>query len=155
MFAKVAGVYAIFWLLLLVAGLFVDNKFIISSQVAFFCAILILTISYKSYKSKVFKKLKLKQQEIEQTNQEQDKEITLQSEKERLKANKPKLKDLNLSTAFVPYRLLAYILLAVGFISLKNHELLSISGFLIGLSAMPIATLCFGILQNKKESKNG
>lgn len=71
--------------------------------------------------------------------------FSLKDEKTRLKRQKTSLKDMNLTAAFTPYRLLAYAALALGFLALKRKEMLDIAGFLIGLAGMPLGAMIFGI----------
>ena len=69
----------------------------------------------------------------------------LKNEKAGLKRQKTSLKDMNLTAAFTPYRLLAYAALALGFLALKRKEMLDIAGFLIGLAGMPLGAMIFGV----------
>jgi len=73
----------------------------------------------------------------------------LKNEKARLKRQKTSLKDMNLTAAFTPYRLLAYAALALGFLALKRKGMLDIAGFLIGLAGMPVGAMIFGVLGAK------
>ena len=69
----------------------------------------------------------------------------LKNEKAGLKRQKTSLKDMNLTAAFTPYRLLAYAALALGFLALRRKEMLDIAGFLIGLAGMPLGAMIFGV----------
>ena len=62
-----------------------------------------------------------------------------------LKQNSP-----NYFTAFVPFRLIAYAVLVVGFLVLKRHGNLDIVAFLIALAAMPAGALIYGVKSNEK-----
>ena len=62
-----------------------------------------------------------------------------------LKQNSP-----NYFTAFVPFRLIAYAVLVVGFLALKRHGSLDIAAFLIALAAMPAGALIYGVKSNEK-----
>jgi hypothetical protein len=62
-----------------------------------------------------------------------------------LKQNSP-----NYITAFVPFRLIAYAVLVVGFLALKRHGNLDIAAFLIALAAMPAGALIYGVKSNEK-----
>ena len=62
-----------------------------------------------------------------------------------LKQNSP-----NYFTAFVPFRLIAYAVLVVGFLALKRHGNLDIAAFLIALAAMPTGALIYGVRSNEK-----
>ncbi len=62
-----------------------------------------------------------------------------------LKQNSP-----NYFTAFVPFRLIAYAILVVGFLALKRQDNLDIAAFLIALAAMPAGALIYGVKSNEK-----
>ncbi|WP_122874162.1 potassium transporter TrkA [Campylobacter showae] len=62
-----------------------------------------------------------------------------------LKQNSP-----NYFTAFVPFRLIAYAVLVVGFLALKRQDSLDIAAFLIALAAMPAGALIYGVKSNEK-----
>ena len=62
-----------------------------------------------------------------------------------LKQNSP-----NYFTAFVPFRLIAYAVLVVGFLALKRQDNLAIAAFLIALAAMPAGALIYGVKSNEK-----
>nr|WP_314180104.1 potassium transporter TrkA [uncultured Campylobacter sp.] len=62
-----------------------------------------------------------------------------------LKQNSP-----NYFTAFVPFRLIAYAVLVVGFLALKRQGNLDIAAFLIALAAMPAGALIYGVRSNEK-----
>lgn len=64
---------------------------------------------------------------------------------QNLKQNSP-----NYFTAFVPFRLIAYAVLVVGFLALKRHDNLDIAAFLIALAAMPAGALIYGVRSNEK-----
>ena len=64
---------------------------------------------------------------------------------QNLKQNSP-----NYFTAFVPFRLIAYAVLVVGFLELKRHDNLDIAAFLIALAAMPAGALIYGVKSNEK-----
>ena len=64
---------------------------------------------------------------------------------QNLKQNSP-----NYFTAFVPFRLIAYAVLVVGFLALKRHGNLDIAAFLIALAAMPAGALIYGVKNNEK-----
>ena len=64
---------------------------------------------------------------------------------QNLKQNSP-----NYFTAFVPFRLIAYAVLVVGFLALKRHGNLDIAAFLIALAAMPAGALIYGVRSNEK-----
>ena len=64
---------------------------------------------------------------------------------QNLKQNSP-----NYFTAFVPFRLIAYAVLVVGFLALKRQDNLDVAAFLIALAAMPAGALIYGVKSNEK-----
>lgn len=148
------------WLVLSVVGKFISNQFFISSQISFFASLIILTASFFAYKNRINSRLENARDEIlakiEEEDEEDDeilpqneaKEFSLKDEKARLKKQKFSFKDRSFVAAFMPYRLVAYVILFFGFIFLKNENLLNVPGFLVGLAPMPIGAFIFGIMQN-------
>ncbi|MGG7047811.1 MULTISPECIES: hypothetical protein [unclassified Campylobacter] len=157
MLKKLSFIYSVFWLVLLCVGLFVSQKFMLSSQVAFFSSLAVVAASFYSYKKRVLSRLddeefmqSVKQNDEDDDIQESDVEnFSLKDEKDRLKKQKISLKDMSLTTAFVPYRLIAYALVLLGFLVLRRQESLDIFGFLIGLSGMPFGALMLSLWQEK------
>ena len=152
--------YFALWLALSVVGKFISNQFFISSQISFFASIIVLTASFFAYKIRINSRLENARDEIlakiEEEDEEDDeilpqneaKEFSLKDEKARLKKQKFSFKDRSFVAAFMPYRLVAYVILFFGFIFLKNENLLNVPGFLVGLAPMPIGAFIFGIMQN-------
>ena len=152
--------YFALWLALSVVGKFISNQFFISSQISFFASLIILTASFFAYKNRINSRLENAREEILAKIEEEDedeeeilpereaKEFSLKDEKERLKKQKFSFKDRSFAAAFMPYRLVAYAILFLGFLFLKNENLLNVSGFLVGLAPMPIGAFIFGIMQN-------
>lgn len=154
--------YLALWLALSVVGKFISNQFFISSQISFFASLIILTASFFAYKNRINSRLENARDEILATIKEEDedeedeispqeeiKEFNLKDEKARLKKQKFSFKDKSFAAAFMPYRLVAYVILFFGFIFLKNENLLNVSGFLVGLAPMPIGAFVFGLMENK------
>ena len=153
--------YFVLWLALSAVGKFISNSFFISSQISFFASLIILTASFFAYKNRINSRLENAREEIlakiEEEDEEDDeilpqnevKEFSLKDEKARLKKQKFSFKDRSFVAAFMPYRLMAYAALFLGFLFLRNENLLNVSGFLVGLAPMPIGAFIFGIMQNK------
>ena len=152
--------YFALWLILSVIGKFVSFSFFISSQISFFASLIILTASFFAYKNRINSRLENARDEILATIKEEDeedeispqeeiKEFNLKDEKARLKKQKFSFKDKSYVAAFMPYRLVAYAMLFLGFLFLRNENLLNVPGFLVGLAPMPIGAFIFGIMQNK------
>ena len=152
--------YFALWLALSVVGKFISNSFFISSQISFFASLIILTASFFAYKNRINSRLENARDEILAKIEEEDedeeeilpqneaKEFSLKDEKARLKKQKFSFKDRSFVAAFMPYRLVAYAILFLGFLFLKNENLLNVPGFLVGLAPMPIGAFIFGIIQN-------
>ena len=152
--------YFALWLALSVVGKFISNQFFISSQISFFASLIVLTASFFAYKNRINSRLENAREEILAKIEEEDeedeeilpqneaKEFSLKDEKARLKKQKFSFKDRSFAAAFMPYRLVAYAILFLGFIFLRNENLLNVSGFLLGLAPMPIGAFIFGIMQN-------
>ncbi|MGP1359468.1 hypothetical protein [Campylobacter sp.] len=152
--------YFVLWFVLSVIGKFVSFSFFISSQISFFASFIILTASFFAYKNRINSRLENARDEILATIKEEDeedeiypqeeiKEFNLKDEKARLKKQKFSFKDKSYVAAFMPYRLVAYTALFLGFLFLRNENLLNVPGFLVGLAPMPIGAFIFGIMQNK------
>ena len=153
--------YFALWLALSAVGKFISNQFFISSQISFFASLVILTASFFAYKNRINSRLENAREEILAKIEEEDeedeeilpqneaKEFSLKEEKARLKKQKFSFKDKSFLAAFMPYRLVAYAILFFGFIFLKNENLLNVSGFLVGLTPMPIGAFIFGLMENK------
>ncbi|WP_258033704.1 hypothetical protein [Campylobacter concisus] len=154
--------YFALWLALSVVGKFISNQFFISSQISFFASLIILTASFFAYKNRINSRLENARDEILATIKEEDedeedeislqeeiKEFNLKDEKTRLKKQKFSFKDKSYVVAFMPYRLVAYAALFLGFLFLRNENLLNVPGFLVGLAPMPIGAFIFGLMENK------
>jgi len=153
--------YFALWLALSVVGKFVSFSFFISSQISFFASLIILTASFFAYKNRINSRLENARDEILAKIEEEDeedeeilsqneaKELSLKDEKARLKKQKFSFKDRSFAAAFMPYRLVAYAALFLGFLFLRNENLLNVPGFLVGLAPMPIGAFVFGIMESK------
>ena len=142
--------------------------FFINFQIAFLSSVLILLGSTYSYKRLVDTRVAsedrpddtdlidklddpydLYSEEITSESmqaEEVDLKAVVKEEKQRLKANKQTLKNTAKSTpALVSiFRVVPYLFLVLGFIGLKNNELLSLVPFLVGLSAGIVVGLFMG-----------
>ena len=142
--------------------------FFVNFQVAFLSSVLILLGSTYSYKRLVDRRVAsedrpddtdlidklddpydLYSEEITSEAmqvEEVDLKTVVKEEKQRLKANKQTLKNTAKSTpALVSFfRVVPYLFLVLGFIGLKNNELLSLVPFLVGLGAGIVVGLFMG-----------
>jgi len=161
MISRLLICYFALWLALSVVGKFVSFSFFISSQISFFASLIILTASFFAYKNRINCRLENARDEILAKIEEEDeedeeilsqneaKELSLKDEKARLKKQKFSFKDRSFAAAFMPYRLVAYAALFLGFLFLRNENLLNVPGFLVGLAPMPIGAFVFGIMESK------
>jgi len=141
--------------------------FFINFQVAFLASVLILLGSTYSYKRLVERRVASDDRPddtdtidkiddpfdlysetvtAETVAEDVDLKAVVKEEKKRLKAQKQTLKNTAKSTpALISiYRVVPYLFLVLGFIGLKNNDLLSLLPFLIGLGAGIIAGLLMG-----------
>ena len=147
---------------------FYSYAFFINFQVAFLSSVLILLGSTYSYKRLVDRRVAsedrpddtdlldkiddpfdLYSEEISSEAmevEEVDLKTVVKEEKQRLKENKQTLKNTAKSTpALVSiFRVVPYLFLVLGFIGLKNNELLSLTPFLLGLGVGIVVGLFMG-----------
>lgn len=127
MVKKIALIYFLLDFILIVFSLFFGKNFLISSQVAFFCSVLIFLTSARAYKSKIYN-------ELYNTNFDKNGEYSKK----------------NLSfTFFSPLKILAYIFFGICFFGLQKINILNPFAFLIGTTLMPIGMVIYGVLIDK------
>ncbi|MEA3374076.1 MAG: hypothetical protein U9Q62_10380 [Campylobacterota bacterium] len=158
---KYLGLFQFVLLLLLLLSF----KIFINAEVAFFSSLFIMIGSMYSYYSLVNKRLENyenmdeadlidkiddpydlygENSECSAREEEIDIKAVIKEEKQRLKANTTK-NTISSAPAMVSlYRLIPYLFLVVGFIALKNNELLSLWPYLIGLGVGVIGGLTVG-----------
>lgn len=158
---KLGLIYGAFWLVLLGLGVWHGKAFLASSQVAFFASLGIAWAGFKSYERRVLSRLAdenfiqtiKENDEDDDMDEGSDENFTLQDEKARLKEQGviSNLKNINLTAALFPYRLIAYAALFVGFLALQRNGNLDIVGFLIGIAPMPLGALVLGVLKGRDD----
>jgi hypothetical protein len=150
---------------LLLALLFVSRAAFANAEVAFVSAFLILLGSMYSYRKLVQRNLEnetaMHQEDLvekiddpydlygeEETAGEDDRPLkeVIKEEKARLKANRATVKNVSRSTPALLslYRIVPYGMLVLGFIALKNNNMLLLWYFLPGLAAGIVAGFMSG-----------
>lgn len=130
--------YVIFDVLLILISLFMGGFWLINTQVAFICSMLIIFASFYGFQKAVNAKSPYFSDE-DFSEESEDKEII----KKTRKIAKTSF------VSFSPFRLISYLLLVLGFLFLNRHNYLEIAPFLLGLSIIPIVSIIGGILRNK------
>ncbi|MBP3207893.1 MAG: hypothetical protein J6M21_06505 [Campylobacter sp.] len=133
MIKKVLKIYLILDLLLILATPFLGLKWLLNSQIAFVCALLIIFAAHKSYKRRInLELLSGKYDNIGEFDDDEEKKKTRFS-----------------FTFFAPLKMLSYAFMALCIYILAKFNLFWIVGFLAGTSIIPIGTLIF-LLKSKE-----
>ncbi|WP_051505435.1 hypothetical protein [Sulfurospirillum arcachonense] len=165
---KISFVYIGANIFLIFLSLFMGGLWLINTQVAFICSMLIIFASFISYKGMVEKRLEngeITQErdlldkiddkyelfdEDEQANESQmSKEEFVKFYKQERKKNgglKQTFSNLFKSGrgVFNPFRLGSYVVLCIAMMFLIRQELFSALPFLVGVGAVPISSLVLG-----------
>lgn len=181
---KLLAVYGAFEALLLLSSAVFGRAWFYSSQVAFGGSLLVLAATFRAYKKRVQNGVRdydaSADDDIDEwgENHEEFPNVLLRASESK-RGDEPKfsgendvlkpkntkrnlaenLRDLkknlpNFFTAFVPFRLIAYAVLVVGFLALKRQDNLDIAAFLIALAAMPAASFIYGFKSLKGGEKS-
>lgn len=139
MIKKFTFLYIFLDLFLILISLYFGGYWLINTQVAFICSMLITFASFYSYKKVVNEKFEyFKDEKFDEDIQ--DKEIV---------KNVRKLANtLRVSLSF--FRILSYLLLVIAFLFLNHHEVLEIAPFLLGLAIIPLSSMIGGFWVLKK-----
>lgn len=168
---KIAFIYLALNVLLIIVSLILGGLWLINTQVAFICSMLIIFASFYSYKGLINKKIEdgdrgddrdlldkiddkfELHEEDELANEFQDDSISKEEFKEIYKEERSKTGGVkrsfsNLgkswSGALGVFRLLAYGFLFVAILVLIRKEFFEPIAFLVGLSVVPLATMIVG-----------
>ena len=133
---KVLKVYFGLDLIVIFLSLFFGIKWLLNSQVAFICALIVIYFAYKSYKKRI--NLELLSGKYDNLGEFEDDN---EAKKGRFSF-----------TFFAPFKMLSYAFMALCIYALAKFDLFWIVGFLAGVSIIPIGTLVFAFLQGKKEN---
>lgn len=129
--ARFAKFYLMADLLLIAFGIFIGKIWLINSQVGFFGSFLIIFLSYKSLKSKIFDKVaQIKFEGVENP------QIADENGGEKVKFLSPATLYF-----FAPLKILAYVLFFGALILLVKFKIFSPFGLICGISVIPLLTL--------------
>lgn len=166
--SKISFVYLGADLFLIILSLVMGGLWLINTQVAFICSMIVIFASFASYKGMIEKKLENgdigedrdlldKIDDKYELFDEDEKELDSQISKdefvkiykaERKKSSGVKQSFLNLFKSgrgiFNPFRLGAYVLLCLSMLFLIKQELFSALPFLVGIGAVPISSIVLG-----------
>jgi Ca2+/Na+ antiporter len=147
---------------LLLFSLFLGSAWVLNSQAAFACSLLITYATFFSYKRMVEHRVEAGmipyEEEYDEDEEDDpyglwkeeepvpepvDMKAMIQEEKARQKGAKKYGKNLknSLIGMVFPFRLVAYLTLLVAFLALNRHELFAITPFLLGLSVVPVGSV--------------
>ena len=164
--SKISLVYIGANLFLIFISLIMGDLWLINTQVAFICSMIVVFSSFLSYKGMIEKRLE--SEEIPQERDEFDKiddkyglfdedieekelskeEFVKLYKEERKKSSSIKQTFSNLFKSgrgvFNPFRLIAYALLCVAMLMLIRNDLFSAVPFLVGITAVPVSSLVLG-----------
>ena len=155
---------------LILISLFMGGFWLINTQVAFICSMIIIFASFFSYKGMIEKRLENgeipderdeldkiddkfclfdDEENIEEKELSKEEFVKLYKE-ERKKSSGIKQTFLNLFKSgrgvFNPFRLIAYALLCISMLFLIKNGLFSAIPFLVGIGAVPISSIVFGLM---------
>ncbi|WP_063999939.1 hypothetical protein [Campylobacter iguaniorum] len=139
-------------LVLIAVAEYFGDIYLLNSQVAMICSMLILFASYLGYKSRVdTKSVNYQLSDQEKAFFEDDWDASEPSEQQDLKQvlkklrKKTKFNKMDFIGAFKPFRLVAYITLIVAFFMLLRRDLFEPFSFLGGLVVMPLGVFLAGV----------
>ena len=165
--SRVSFVYLGATLFLILLSLVMGGLWLINTQVAFICSMIVVFSSFLSYKGMIEKRLE--SGEIPQERDELDKiddkyglfdenieekELTKEEfvklyKEERKKNSGLKQTFSNLFKSgrgvFNPFRLIAYAFLCVAMLFLIRNDLFSAVPFLVGITAVPVSSIILGL----------
>jgi len=153
-------------LVLIGVSSFMGGLWLLNTQVAFICSMLITFSSFYAYGRMVNRELDSGNVVLEEEKDEDDPyglyALDIDEEpkdfKSMVKEEKAKLKSKgnstrntlrSLSGLFFPYRLVAYGFLVIAFLYLKRQELFEVAPFLLGLAIVPLSSLVLPWLQRE------
>ena len=173
MTSKISFVYLGASIFLILLSLFMGGEWLINTQVAFICSMIIIFASFLSYKGMIDRSIENGEipDEVDELDKIDDKfglfredenmEAKELSKEEFVKLYKEERKRgvgikqtfSNLFKSgrgvFNPFRLIAYAFLCVAMLFLIRNELFSAIPFLVGVGAVPISSLVLGLSLRK------
>ena len=169
--SKISFVYFGAYLSLIFLSLFMGDLWLINTQVAFICSMLIIFASFLSYKGMIEKRLENGEipDEVDELDKiddkfrlfeedEEDKELSKEEfvkyyKEQRKKSSGFKQSFSNLFKSgrgvFNPFRLIAYAFLCIAMLFLIKNNLFSAIPFLVGIGAVPISSVVLGLFLKK------
>lgn len=126
-----------FYLILLSIGLWFGLNFLISSQISFFCTLLVLICNFYTYKSKINSILSSNNFDFDDESCD-DFILNDKMQIDKIESNQ-KIKHkflpsiVSLFAFFSPLKLISYFIMSICFLILLRNEILNISGFMIGI----------------------
>ena len=171
--SKISFVYIGASVFLILLSVVMGGKWLINTQVAFICSMIIIFASFLSYKGMIEKRLENgeipdERDELDKIDDKfrlfdedediEEKELTKEEfvklyKEERKKSSGIKQTFSNLFKSgrgvFNPFRLIAYALLCISMLVLVRNELFSAIPFLVGIGAVPISSLVLGFVLRK------
>jgi len=151
---KISFSFLIMDILLIIVSLLVGKMWLINTQMAFICSMLITFASYYSYKKSINKKIKNancgrykdEYDELEDPYNLFDEE-TNDTKKKKTGVINYTVKGFasGIGGALNIYRLSSYVFLIIVFLYLKRHNLFNPIPFFMGLSIVPFASLVFSL----------
>ncbi|MBE0495033.1 MAG: hypothetical protein IBX45_01350 [Campylobacterales bacterium] len=159
---------------LILLSLFFGFVWLVNTQVAFFCSLCITMATFFSYRRMVETRVEAGAYVLEEEDEDEEKDpddpaglwreepplppvdfrTMAKEEKERQKNQKQgffgKLHlSQSLPSLVFPYRLVAYLLLYVGFLALQRQEIFEVVPFVIGLGVVPLTSLFTPLFQRQ------
>ncbi len=166
--SKASYIYLGTSIFLILLSLVMGEKWLINTQVAFICSMIVVFASFLSYKGMIERQLEngdIPEQRDELDNiddkyelfdkDETVKELTKEEfvalykqEREKSSNLKQSFSNLFKSTngVFNPFRLIAYAFLSISMLFLIRNGLFSPLPFLIGIGAVPLSSMVLGFL---------
>jgi len=168
---KISFVYIGASIFLIILSLYMGGLWLINTQVAFICSMIVIFASFLSYKGMIERKLENgeipeerdeldkiddkyclfdAEENIEQKELSKEEFVKLYKEEKKKNAGfKQSFSNLFKSGKgiFNPFRLGAYIFLCLAMLFLIRQELFSALPFLVGIGAVPISSLFLGFIK--------
>jgi hypothetical protein len=160
---KISFSFLITDILLITISLLIGKMWLINTQAAFICSMLIIFSSFSSYKKSINKKIKNgdngrykdEYDELEDPYNLFDEEINDDNtKKKKTGVVNYTIKGFasGIGGALNIYRLFSYVFLIIVFLYLNKHNLFNPIPFFIGLSVVPFASLASSISLKSKQS---
>ncbi len=159
--SKISYLYLMGDLVVIVISLFMGGLWLINTQVAFICSMLITFAAFYAYKKSIKKRVKNSSgEEFRDSYEELEDPYNLfedenSNDKKEHKKNSGVFKYTikgfasGIGGALNPVRILAYGILIVSFLYLNKHGLFNAFAFFVGLSVVPISSMLSSVVSLK------